>query len=138
MKYYTTGDLRFLAPNNRLYCSVAAPEERQQVDRLIGDEQALEELRAIGAYLGFPDCVLSEYVTIEIHGVSQTARIDALDGRLLEVAKMLDGIFRKHFRDRYDVSLFLRATQPNCASPRMPELEPPHHRTASSARQGGI
>jgi len=99
---------------------MAAPQERQQVDRFIGDKQALEELRAFGADLRFPDCFLSEYVTIGIDGVSRTARIDALDGRLLEAAKMLDGMFHRHFHDRYDVFLFERATQPNCASRRMP------------------
>ena len=88
------------------------------INRLLKGEQLPSELHALGDSLRFPGCYISEYLTISIGGVFQTARLDALQGTLLHLAGLMDSAFKSAFGQRYDVLLVQRATDQQCGTPR--------------------
>lgn len=127
LDYYSTGELRFLAPNNRVYCGHAKGSTTSSINRLLKEDQLQAELRTLGENLRFPSCYLSEYLTISIAGVSRTARIDALQGILLHLAGLMDSAFKSAFGQRYDVLLVERATEQQCEVPPKPRGSPRPH-----------
>lgn len=111
LHYQENGMIRLEAANGKVYCRAIEPDLRNELDELLQDENLLSDF---GEYLRYPECYLQEELTVGIPGQRVTARIDALNGRLLSLIELLEDISRDQFGKKYMISIVERATQQQC------------------------
>lgn len=114
IEYHEDGLLVLGAMNGKIYCSKLSPDTRREVNKVLAKNEWSEELEGFGDSLRYPSCFIQEDVTIELGDLSSTARIDALEGSLLDLVEILDKAAKHEFGRNYMTSILERATEQIC------------------------
>ena len=116
LSYAERGALVLEATDWRTYCSEIGKGSKAEVQNLLADHNLERAVANFGEDLRYPEeCYIPEKLTVRVGGVEESARIDALQGKLLELVRALEGSARDRFGQLYSIDIVERATNRECA-----------------------
>jgi hypothetical protein len=114
IQFFEDGMIRLEGANWKSYCSPVSSTSRFKLVSLVEEDELSARLERFGENPRYPQCPVSEQVTITIGAKRATARIDALEGELLSLTELLEEASREQFGEDHLISLVARATRPTC------------------------
>lgn len=114
MHLYEDGRIRLLGSDWKTYCGRLPTDLGEELSAILKEQRMIEAVRNFGAHPSCPQYFVFENIEVRYEIFSKTARLDALEGDLLQVTELLEDGFKEVFGRQFQISILERLAELDC------------------------